>query len=296
MTPGKTMSKSKNIFLLVCFMAMSSHGYSEQQVVANGLAIELLETLDITYQIVPDYDDTEYVIAGWDGDEFQYFITFSKLPPGWLDAGVWIAGFMRDINAASERNTFKVLDRGSNKSSGGYDLSYIRISYILKDENLPQNQLVHFITDHRNSYLAIATAVSAAGENKLGPEVASILKTSHAPASNIMPLIRKNEDRYFGMWHGGYVDKLKGQVEIIFELKPDLTFTRKEVIAGEKDGVYSGVWSISNNIFSWTYLYGKPTSQESKSVETDKISFFDGNKLVLISKKPQTELVLQRAE
>ena len=290
------MPKFKIFLLLVFFMFASSQVFSEPQVVADGLAIDLSETLDITYQIVPDYDDTEHVIAGWDEDEFQYFITFSKLPSGWLDPDVWIAGFTRDINAASERNTFKVLEKGTYKSSGGYEVTYIKISFTPKGESEAQNQTAHFITDHKNSYLAFATPVSEAGINKLETEVVSILKTSHTPDSNIIHLIRKNEDRYFGIWAGGYVDSSKRFVEVVFELKRDLTFARKEVIAGEKDGVYSGVWSISNNILSWTYLYGKPTTQGAKSVESDIVTSFTSDSLVLTSEVSEIELTMQRAE
>jgi len=277
-------------------MILSSQAYSESQVVADGLAIELLGTLDLTYQIVPDYDDTESVVAGWDGDEFQYFVAFSKLPPGWLDADVWIAGITRDMSAASERNSLEVLERGSFKSSGGYDLSYIGISFILKGEQEPQSQVVCFITDHKNSYMASATPTSESGEAKLRSEVISILKTSHSPASNITPLIRNNEERYFGIWIGGYEDNMKRNVDVIFELKNDLTFSRKEVITGETDAVYSGVWSISENTLNWTYLYGKPTTQGSKYVENDTISSFNGDVLVLMSEDKKTELVMQRAE
>jgi len=281
---------------MVCFMVLSSQVYSESQVVADGLAIELLETLDLTYQIVPDYDDTESVVAGWDGDEFQYFVAFSKLPPGWLDAEVWIAGFTRDINAASERNSLEVLGRGSFKSSGGYDLSYIEITFIPKGELEPQYQLVHYITDHKSSYLAFATPTSESDEAKLRSEVISILKTSHSPASNITPLVRKNEDRYLGLWIGDYEDSQNRNVEVIFELKNDLTFARKEVIAGEKEAVYTGVWSISKNTLSWTYLYGKPTSQESKSSEINTITSFNGDTLVLIFEDKKIEVVMQRAK
>lgn len=277
-------------------MVLSSQVYSDSQVVADRLAIELLETLDLTYQIVPDYDDTESVVAGWNGDELQYFVAFSKLPPGWLDADVWIAGFTRDINAASERNSLDVLDRGSHKSSGGYELTYIQISFIPKGKYESQIQLVYFITDRNNSYLAFATPTVESGEDKLRSEVISILKTTHAPASNITPLVRKNEDRYIGIWVGEYVDEQNRNVEVVFELKSDLAFSRKEVIPGEKDGVYSGVWSISHETLSWTYLYGKPTSQESKSAETDTISSITGDTMVLISNDSKIELVMQRAE
>ena len=290
------MPNFQQSLLVVCFMVLSSQVYSESQVVADGLAIEILDTLDLTYQIVPDYDDTESVVVGWDGDEFQYFVAFSKLPPGWLDADVWIAGFTRDMGAASEPNSLKVLDKGSFKSGGGYDLSYIDISYILKGEQVSQYQAVYFITDHKDSYLAFATPVSENGEVKLRSEVINILKTSHYPASNITPLIRKNEDRYIGIWLGSYKDKMKRNVDVTFELKSNLTFSRKEVISGEKDAVYTGVWSISENTLSWTYLYGKPTTQESKSSETDTISSFDGDTLVLMSKYERTEVVMRRAQ
>ena len=78
-------------------MTISSHTYSQPQIVANGLAIKLLEQLDLTYQIIPDYDEREYVLAGWDGEDLQYFSAFSKLPPGWLVADKWFAGFKRDL-------------------------------------------------------------------------------------------------------------------------------------------------------------------------------------------------------
>ena len=277
-------------------MVLSSQVYSEPQVVADGLAIDLLESMDLTYQIVPDYDETDSVVAGWNGDEFQYFVAFSKLPPGWLEADVWITGFARDINAASERNSLKVLDRNSYKSSGGYELTYIEISFIPKGEQEYRKQLVHFITDRKNSYLAFATPTSESGEEKLRSEVIRILNTAHASVSNITPLIRRNEDRYIGLWVGSYVDKKQKTVEVTFELKSDLTFARKDSIADEKDGIYSGAWSISNNTLNWTYLYGKPTSQESKSVDTDSISSFTGNKMVLNVEGAKTELILQRAE
>lgn len=234
-------------------------------------------------------------VAGWDGDEFQYFVAFSKLPPGWLDADVWVAGFTRDMNASGKRRSFKVLDRGSYKSIAGHELTYIEISFIPKGDQEPQEQLVHFITDRISSYLAFASAISESGKDKLGSEVKGILKTSHAPGSNITPLIRRNEDRYIGIWAGSYIDDENRSVEVSFELKPDLTFARKDVIEGESDGIYTGVWLSSNDTLSWTYVYGKPTTQSSKTVETDSISSFTGDTMVLTSESSKSELIVRRA-
>lgn len=277
-------------------MIFSSSVYSDSQVVADGLAIDLLENLDITYQIIPDYDETEYVVAGWSGDEFQYLLTFTKLPPGWLDADKWVSGYTRDINAASEAGSFKILNTGNYKSDGEYSLNYIEISFIPKDEKESRKQLVHFITDNKNSYVAFASPTSASGEDKLQSEVISILKTSHLPTSNIVPLIVKNEDKYLGLWSGHYVDKDNNTVQVMFELKTDLTFARKETIEGKVDSVNTGIWSVSNNEFSWTYLYGKPTNQDSRTKETNTISSFTGDTMILVSQTPEIEIVLKKFE
>jgi hypothetical protein len=275
-------------------MVYSSHAYSDSQVVADGLAIDLLETLDLTFQVIPEYDETENVLAGWNGDEFQYFIVFSKLPAGWLNADKWISGFTRDISSASETGSFNILDKGNYKSDGNFDLNYIEISFIPKGEQETRKQLVHFITDYKNSYLVFATPTSNTGANVLLSEVISILKTSHLPTSNIIPLVMKNEDKYIGLWNGQYVNKADKVVQVIFELKADLTFSRKDSIAGKEDNVNSGVFFISNNEISWTYLYGKPTNQESRTKEKNTISSFSGDTMILILSNSNIEIVLKK--
>ncbi|MBA6401106.1 hypothetical protein H4J75_09425 [Colwellia sp. BRX10-1] len=294
------MSNFKICFLLVIIMVYSSHAhahahaYSDSQVVADGLAIDLMETLDLTFQVIPEYDETENVLAGWNGDEFQYFVAFSKLPAGWLNAEKWISGFIRDIHAASETGSYNLLDKGNYKSNGKFDLNYIEISFIPKGEQETRKQLVHFITDHKNSYLAFATPTSDNGANVLQSEVISILKTSHLPTSNIIPLVIKNEDKYIGIWNGQYVDKDDKVVQVIFELKADLTFARKDSIEGKQDSVNSGGFFISNNKISWTYLYGKPTNQESRTKETNTISSFSGDTMILILDNSNIEIVLKK--
>lgn len=275
-------------------MFFSSHVYSDSQVVAHGLAVDLLETLDLTFQVIPEYDETENVLAGWNGDEFQYFVAFSKLPAGWLNAEQWISGFTRDISAASETGSFNLLDKGYYKSNGKFDLNYIEISFIPKGEQEKRKQLVHFITDHKNSYLAFATPTTDNGANVLLSEVIRILKTSHLPTSNISPLVIKNEDKYIGLWNGQYVDKDDKVVQVIFELKKDLTFVRKDSIEGKESSINSGIFFISNNEISWTYLYGKPTNQDSRTKETNSISSFSGDTMILILSNSNIEIMLKR--
>lgn len=276
-------------------MVLSSKSNPVVQVVADKLAIEILETLDFTYQVIPSYDETEEVLARWDNDELQYFVAFSKLPPGWLNADVWIKGFIRDITAASEKRTLKILNKGSFASTSAYNLDYLEVSYVLKGATDSSPQLIHFITDHKNSFLAFTTPISKIKMENVSLEVSNILKTTHVPTLNVVPLIIKNEDKYLGLWVGNYKDKLNRDVNVIFELKKDLTFARKETMKNESDAAYTGIWSISGNLLNWTYLYGKPTSQDRKSSETDEIISLKGNILTLSSEDKNIILTLQKS-
>lgn len=275
-------------------MDLSSNIHSESQIVADGLAIDLVNHFDLTYQTIPDYDNTENVLASWEGDECAYFISFSKLPPGWLDADVWIGGFTRDINSASEGRSLKIFNRGHYKSKDMFVLSFVEISYIPRGENDEIFQLVNFITDKKNSYLAFATSVADGGKQKIQTEVTTILETSHKPASNIVPLIRKNEDKYIGFWVGDYFDNKGNRFEIAFDLKDDLTFARRTIANDGDEDVYTGVWSVNNDALIWTYLYGKPSSGTGKSEDIDTIEIFDGTTLVINSNGIQ--ITLQRTD
>ncbi|HHO69816.1 MAG TPA: hypothetical protein ENK12_12410 [Gammaproteobacteria bacterium] len=253
------------------------------------------DALDLTYQRIPDYDDTEHVVAGWKGDDFQYFVTFSKMPPGWLDADAWMTGFIHDLGVASEDGSLEVQGGGAFRSGGGFDISYIGVTYILRGEQEVRYQLVYFITDGRNSYLSLATRIGGIAVPQFEAEVKSILESTHHPSTNVSALIQRSEDRYFGFWVGGYAGGKKGGVDVIFELKDDMTFSRKEASDGERNAEYTGVWSISGDSFSWTYLYAEPATQEGRSTETDTISSFDGDTLILVSEDGQRRLVMQRS-
>jgi hypothetical protein len=276
-------------------MSDTSQIDSEYQVVANGLGLELPGNFDITYQIIPAYDDSENILAGWDDEELQYFMAFSKLPPGWLDANTWISGFSRDIQAASKSGTFKIKDKGVYPSNSGLKVSYIELTYTLKDDVDEQHQLASFITDNKNSYIAVATSASTNGSIKMLSEVPEILRSTSTPPMNVGHFQRKNENKYIGIWVGCYENVQKQRVDVAFELKADLTFTRRESVDGESDALYSGTWSISSSELSWTYLYGKPTTQGSKSSEVDEILSFDGENLLLASKVGSIKMSVQRA-
>ncbi|HVK98185.1 MAG TPA: hypothetical protein VM553_00160 [Dongiaceae bacterium] len=278
-------------------MIVSLHARAGDQLVAEGLAVEMVEGLDLTYQILPSYDENEKVLMGWNGDKAQYFVGFMKLPPGWLDANVWIAGFKRDITAASERDTFKVLNQGTAKSRGGFSYSFVDVTFVQKGGTQLQKMQVHFIANNKHSYVATATAVTDAGEAKMRGEVKQIIATAYAVRADASLPATRTEDRYVGVWQGTTTDAKNRTVTITFQLKADLTFARKETVEGEKDAVFTGAWFVSANQLVWTYLYGKPTTLDAKAPEeTDNITSVSEEELVLVSAQSGKTLTLARAQ
>jgi hypothetical protein len=92
-------------------------------VVERGLALYFPEHLDLTHQIVPEYDTLKPVVAGWRGDDLIYLISFLKLPPGWLDFEVWFNGFMSEMQLGCEPEGIELVSKDSYGAPGEFSLN-----------------------------------------------------------------------------------------------------------------------------------------------------------------------------
>lgn len=278
----------------VIIMTLSPISHSETQIVARGLAIELPEHLDLTYQIIPEYDEREYVLAGWNGEDLLYFMTFEKLPSGWLEADRWFAGLMRDLRAASGGKPVDVLDRGSYPSAGAYSIHYMEYRFNLDGGPETQHQIASFLGDSGNSYVVSSTLVDAAAAGQMHAETVDILKTARAPTANVTPLKRHDEDNYIGTWTAetgaGHGDILV----TLIELKKDLSFTMQRHLNDEPVIAYSGAWSSSDGSIHLTYLYRDPDTPAYELPEPDRVLAFDGESMVLVAGDAGADRIFRR--
>jgi hypothetical protein len=276
-------------------MTLSSNIYAQSQVVANGLEIELLEQLDLTYQIIPDYDEREYVLAGWDGEDLQYFSTFSKLPPGWLESEKWFAGFKRDIENAGGGKPIEILDQGNYKTDGNYTVHYLEYRFTLEGEPDTQHQIASFMADSRNSYLVSTTLINKANADQMRSETINVLRTAKVPSVNIVPIKIRSEDKYIGTWGEEAETENGDQLITIFELKSDLTFVGQKRLNGEPVYNYSGVWALNHNKITWTYLYHSLEESNYKLSELDEVREFDDERMIIVDSEDGKEHVFVRA-
>ena len=80
--------------------AFLSQAQAQNLILPGGLAVDPDSSLDLTYQVIADYDPVQKVIAGWTGDKLKYFVSVEKLPSGWTDHNKYFQGLLRDLRAA----------------------------------------------------------------------------------------------------------------------------------------------------------------------------------------------------
>lgn len=285
--------KLKIVGMIILMIGLTTNVSSNSLIVENGLLITPPKTLDLTYQTIPSYDETQKLLVGWEGENLQYFISFSKLPPGWLEADVWFAGLKRDLKAASNSNEITIIKEGNFKSIGKLNGSYIEYQYTLKGEETPIHQVANFLSDNSSSYIAFATLSSNNASKNMLSDTISVLKTADISSSSFSTQVR-NEDKYVGNWSGS--TKLPdGRIIITnFELKNDLSFSGKISIGTKLLMENSGVWSVGGNTFTWDYLYSNPPLPAGSETDFDTIKSFDGDNMLLVSKKTGRESLYKR--
>jgi hypothetical protein len=251
----------------------------------GGLTVEPPETLDLTFQVIPSYDPKQKVLAGWNGKTLQYLIgTAKRLPPEWLDANKYLAGLARDLRAASAHGSFESWRTGNYKSAGGLNGTYMEYSIVLRGESKAQRQVVHFLTDSKTAFIAVATLTDDTARDKILEESVAIFRTAAlggaAPIAN-----NSDESKLFGKWVGEEHTPDGKTVVSHTELKSDLSFVSDIGIGGKAVLRSSGIWSVEGKELTWNYMYSSPELPESARTETDEIESVDNQTLVTVSKR-----------
>lgn len=253
----------------------------ETHIVAKGLAIQIPDELDITYQTLPFYDDHEFCLARWFSESLQYVMAINKLPDGWLDAEKWMAGFQRDMRSLSKWGSCKEGKSEVFVSPAGFAISSLEMYYVIKGEDVQRHQIMSYLTDYKNAYTVPTTPFTPEAEDVMFSESKMILGTAFAPEDTITLFPQKKENVYFGHWVGASTTKTGGVMVVEFQLASDYTFVRTDKVKGESDAITSGVWSVVGDEFYWTYGRGLPTTQARKSVEVNRVVSINDNEMVL---------------
>jgi hypothetical protein len=260
-----------------------------------GLVVEPPAALDWTYQIIKANDPNKKVIATWNGDKLEYFVSVSKLPPGWLDAKTYLTGFTKDLRNLSVPQKFELLRQGTYAASGGLTGHFVEAEFTVRGTDVSQHKIFHHLADSNSSYLAIATLIDPASADRMLDESAAILKTATTSAP-MAELVSHEYDPFLGKWSAREAVPGGRSTEALIELKSDLTFTTTVSVDSKPILQATGIWSLKDNVLTWNYLNSIPALPEDAKIDADEIVSADGHRLSLRSKRSGAVHQYERAD
>lgn len=260
--------------------------------VPAGLRFQVPRHLDLTYQIVPSYDETEKVIAAWSGERLQFFVAISALPAGHTDAQGYHAGMARDLRSAwGDLRTGRSAAYRANDGLNGSVVDYVKPS---TDPDRPSTSLlVHFLTNGRVSFLATVGIVQPASVGLVFDDSVSLMRTAALSVDAEQPV--RSEDAFVGAWTSE--ERLPdGRVASMrVELKADLSFAARVRLGEQLIFNATGVWSRSANLLHWTYLDSSPPLPAHRREDVDTVVAADRNLIILRSRLSGKERSLRRS-
>lgn len=247
--------------LLVCLPARA-----EPLALSAGLQVEAPAGLDLTYQVVPSYDEQERVMAIWQGEALQYFIVTTRLPPQHHDAKAYLLGMARDLRTAF--GGLEVGEQHTYRTAGG--LAGTAVEFRKPDGNAV---VTHFLTDGTASFAASAAALPAVRGQRVVDETIALFQSAVTLAPGATPARdARAEDALVGRWT--VEDTLPDGRSVIVtqDLKDDLSFSAVAEADGRVVLALSGYWYRNGNALHWQYQHGEPALAKDLSGDDEIVS------------------------
>lgn len=281
--------------LLPLLIALLSAPLSAERLnLGDGLSVELDGELGLAFETVPSYDASKKMLTHRTGDKLHYFISVNRLPRGSSNAGQYFTRLLRDLNAASAEQSVELIEQGQYKSDSGVSGSYIEYAFTPTNSNRAQHQVAHYLTSSGRSYIAIAALIDESAAHRMLPDSISAFRTASISLANSPGPKNPDEARLVGHWWGAEITEDGQTLTAHVELKPDLSFNGNASIDGNIVMEYSGVWSVTDNLLHWDYLYSKPQLLANAKSDTDEIVSVDGKNLVVNSQLSGKQRTLSR--
>jgi hypothetical protein len=246
----------------------------------------------LTYQVVPAFDEHEKVLAGWEGEKLRYMVVVEKLPPQWRDADQYFQGFIADLQATGR--AVRTARSGSYRSTSGMSGRYLELRHGPARGATPVMQTLHFITDGKQAFLGVATAVDLNAADRTLAETQLLFQSASVAADASQADRQRAESAFIGDWASSATAPDGRSVQCQLALKDDLSFTTVITIEGHVVFTGAGTWSVDGRSISWTYMRSVPPLPEDKREDHDEVVSIDDSRLVLLSGLSGVERVFLR--
>ncbi len=107
------------IFAVFCSSVLSAETWK----IGNHISVSPPEDMDLTFQILEEYDENEKVLMGWDDEELAYLISLDEQPGGIKNSKYW-EGIERELKNNSENKKLTILNEGSYLSDKEMEITY----------------------------------------------------------------------------------------------------------------------------------------------------------------------------
>ena len=273
-------------------LLLASLANAELLKLPSGLQLDPPAEQDLTYQVIPDYDAQQRVIAAWHGESLQYYIATGRFAPGEnTDPQVYFAELGRGL-----RSRFSGLEIGQQlvyKTDAGIGVTVVEF-------NKPDNSatlIAHLLNDGGTAVWANVMVASQMPSKQVMDETIALLSTAAFLAPEETPARdARSEDTLVGEWTTEEKRPDGGVAIEKTSLKDDLTFATQVALNGKPVFVATGTWSRSGDSLQWLYYDSKPKLPESKKNDEDEILSIEPSALVLKSKLSGKTRTLTRVE
>lgn len=139
----------------------------------KNLHVNLPENIDITFQVIPEYSDSEEVICGWLESELKYIITADDPPGGMVHENYW-SGMLETLKGNSDNRILKIIASDEYESLFGERITCKIFQTTLDGDE--HNHILHLIVGEHIAYWVITVFINITDIFKTNSEVKEILK------------------------------------------------------------------------------------------------------------------------
>lgn len=282
------MSRIASFF---AFCLLCCAGYAQPLQLAAGITVEPPEQVELTYQIIPSYDEKAKVLAAWDGDKLKYFVDVSELPPGYLNARTYLSAFATDLRKAWKN--LEIGRQGSYKSAHGMSASMVELVRPAAGNDERKAMVVHHLNDGKRAFLVTVSLIPPVSAETAMAETVAIFKTAAVSAEK--PAAQEsNETPLVGLWT---IEETlpDGRVAIAkWDLRADKTFAAEVRVGDRPIFAASGAWFINGGVLYSTYINSSPELPQDQRLEEDQILRIEGDVVTLKSSKSGKQRTMKR--
>ncbi len=237
----------------------------------DGLEFEPTTDLDLTYQVIPAYDEKEKVIARWQGDDLQYFVVLMRLPPEYTQPKIYLHALIQSLKQAWGR--IEAGEYVSYDAAPGFKGTAIAIDKPASGDDAALHQVYHFVTNGNASFAGVVSPVAKGfAPADLLAETQQVMQGIHLAAPGQAQLKREYEGaELVGDWNISSMTSNGEEMLAKLHLNDDMTFTTRITLDGRQVMAGNGAWHRKGDQLYWTHLYTVPALPQGAREDVDTI-------------------------